>query len=174
MSPQETAYFWTWYKTGHGKTGRRSFRKTAKIVGKAVNTLIEMAESSEPTWYELAETKDAELAQKLDEAVIDSILSEAKEVLNRQRLVIRELFKQVLKVIRSGDIEYRLADIIKLMEYESSTCGAIRSEAGVALAGILQFLSSDVRSQLHRAVRDSRLDSGDVILGKQVESSSPH
>lgn len=172
MSPQETAYFWTWYKTGFGKTGRRSFRKTAKIVGKHVDTLIELAETSNPTWYELAAEKDAELAAKLDDAVIDSILSEAKEVLDRQRLIIRELFKKAVESIRANQIEYKLADIIKLMEYESRTSGAIRSEAGEALSELLQYVNSDVRSQLHRAVRESRLSSGDNLLRESLERQS--
>lgn len=172
MSPQDTAYFWTWYKTGLAN-GRRSFRKAARILNKGVDTLIEIAETSEPNWYELAEQKDFEIAQRLDEAVIDSILEDAKEVLGRQRLVIREFYKKIVEAIRNGQIEYKLGDIIKLMEYEGRTSGAVRSEAGEALAEILQYVKPDVRSQLHRAYRESRLEfSGDDLLREKLGHTS--
>ena len=170
MSPQDTIYFWTWYKTGFGKSGKRSFRRAAKLLHKDIGTLVRLAESSDPTWYELAEQKDAEIIAQLDEAVIESILSEADEVLKRHRIVIRELFKKLVKAIQDDKIEYKLSDVIKLFEYDARQSGGrtAESDLGESLAGLLNFVGSDTRSELHRAYRRSRLLRDDDILGEKL------
>ena len=172
MSPQETVYFWTWYKTGFGKSGRRSYKRAASILHKSIKTLVELAEESNPTWLELAAEKDAELAQRIDEAAIDGILSDRKQIETRQRTVIAELFTKARKAIEDGDISFTVDGLIKLFEYEKNFGRATTSGAGEALAGILQFVGSEVRSELHRAVRESRLQGNHDLLRPGMEPSS--
>jgi hypothetical protein len=110
--------------------------------------------------------KDAEISRKLDDAVIDAIVTDSKEILSRQRLIIRELYKRISAAIQAGDVDANLSGIIALMRYEAEVGGAIKpAGAGLSLSVVLQSLPSETRGAIHRALREYRDKSRGGIPG---------
>jgi transposase-like protein len=166
MTAPQSAAFWIWYNTGLRKSGKRSFKAAAKILGRNPDTLRKWA--AEYGWEKKAEEADQEVETKLDELVIDAVIENADQVIKRQRHLIARFYGKIEKLL--DDWEPSFSQMLELMRYEKSLDedqGA-GPGAGFSLAVLLQHAKPEVRSELHelngRLRREGRLD----LLGTGV------
>lgn len=151
--PQLTAFL-VWYKTGLEGTGRRSLRKAARLTNHSLKTLVAWHEDFQ--WDDMAAEKDAEIQAELEETLVKSVLEAKKAILKRQRTVIAKLYARIYQAI--DEIEIKLPDIIRLLEYEANLSGAGAGRVGGAFRDLLEALDSESRIAIltrYRSLRES-------------------
>lgn len=171
MTVPQFAAFLVWYKTGLEGTGKRSFRKAARITRHSLPTVTAWAEDFE--WDKLAAAKDAEIQAELEATFIGSVLEEKKSILKRQRTLIAKFYKKIYDLIDKGypvyDKDYteiigykpmriNFPDMIHLLEFEANQSGAGAGRVGENLVVLLRNLSPEDRVGFlkgYRRVRES-------------------
>jgi len=160
MTAPQSAAFWIWYNTGLRKSGKRSFKAAAKMLGRNPDTLRKWAD--EFGWEKKAEEHDQEVETKLEELVIDKVISDADEVISRQRHLIARFYGKLEKFLDSWEPSF--SQMLELMKYEKSLDEDIGAQpgAGFNLAVLLQHAKPEVASELHelngRLRREGHLD----------------
>lgn len=159
MTAPQSAAFWIWYNTGLRKSGKRSFKAAAKMLGRNPDTLRKWA--AEYGWEKKAEEADQEVETKLEERVFGRIIKDAEEAIGRQQELIAKIYGKIEEAIDGWVITPSLA--IELMKYERTLDERIdQGNAGFDLAILLRHASPEVRSELHklngRLHREGHLD----------------
>lgn len=169
MTVKQHAAFWAWYNTGINGT-RRSYQATSRILGVHPDTLKSWSDKF--NWEEEAAVQDREITNRVEEIVVDTILEDAKKIIERQRHLIAKIYSKIEKMI--DKMEPSIEQILRLMEYERTLGQSTKSShesAGLNLTVLLGHVAPEVRGAIHRAngelLRSGRFDLLGSGLGSQ-------
>jgi len=163
MNEMQHIAFWAWWETGFNGHGERSFKKAAEKLGFSPATLSEWHKQFH--WETIAAEKDAKTNRKMERVVIEKIVKTFEQALDRQRSIIAEIYREFMRTLpRIPSDKWRIADVIKLMEYETGwVFDEERAGQGKqnSLAIVLQMMTPEQRTGFNAAVERAR-DAGAV------------
>ena len=171
MTVTEAAAFWTWYNTGLRKGGKRSFKEAAEILGKSAETLRRWARDGD--WEKAAAAKDAEVISSIEDMVTKEILEDTAQIIKRQRSLIALIYRRIMAGLEN--LTPTFDQMLELMKYEAQlgiTTGGPGAGTGASLFLLMQNLSPEVRSDIHRANGELRRGGRFDMVGPGVRPVS--
>lgn len=158
MNEMQHIAFWAWWETGFNGHGERSFSKAAKKLGFSPDTLSKW--HKEFHWDTIAAEKDAKTNRKMERIVIEKVVKTFSKALERQQIIIGEVFNGFLKALPHIPCDkWKIADIVKLMEFET---GWVYDEerAGQgnqdSLAAVLRMMTPEQRTEFNATIERAR------------------
>ncbi len=165
MNEVQVIAFWVWYKTGFNGNGERSFLRAGKVLKKGANTLKYWHDKFD--WAGLAEREDAKINRNIEREVEREIVRDYKDALGRQRKIITLLYNRFEKLVENiPAANLRVADLIKLMEYENNDIYNREDRGqpkGNLLGVVLQMMPAEDRTKFNAAVERAK-DAGAIQL----------
>jgi hypothetical protein len=169
MNSFQLSAFWVWYHSAqNGSHHERSYEATAKRL--AISHKVISHWAKEFGWHELARDEDQKLNREFEGIIKTEIIDTFEDAIRRQKELLSEIYAMFLGAIRGGQIELKIADLVKLMELEAQSIYGRGDRAAQAnlLTVVLQTMPPEKRTEFYGHIERAR-DAG-ILSGTGMGS----